>query len=76
MVGLIIAGDEDRTYRGFGKTNSADAFGHNGAGGQIAWVDPATGLSFAYVTSGHDRNSVRQARRGVALSSIAADCSA
>lgn len=73
-LGLIIAGDDDRSYRGFGKTNSPDAFGHNGAGGQIAWVDPATGLSFAYVTSGHDRNSVRQARRGVALSSIAAVC--
>ena len=74
-LGLIIAGDDDRTYRGFGKTNSAQAFGHNGAGGQIAWVDPASGLSFAYVTSGHDRNNVRQARRGVALSSIAAGCS-
>jgi CubicO group peptidase (beta-lactamase class C family) len=72
-LGLIIAGDKDRTLRGFGHGNSPDAFGHNGAGGQLAWVDPATGLSLGYVTSGHDRNSLRQARRGVAISSLAAE---
>jgi CubicO group peptidase (beta-lactamase class C family) len=73
-LGLVIAGDEDRSYRGFGKTNSALAFGHNGAGGQLAWVDPETGISLAYLTSGHDRNAIRQARRGVAISSLAALC--
>jgi len=73
-LGIIIAGDEDRSYRGFGKTNSPLAFGHNGAGGQLAWVDPASGISLAYLTSGHDRNEVRQGRRGVAISSLAAVC--
>jgi CubicO group peptidase (beta-lactamase class C family) len=73
-LGIVIAGDEDRSYRGFGKTNSALAFGHNGAGGQLAWVDPATGISLAYLTNGHDRNEVRQGRRGVAISSLAALC--
>ena len=73
-LGIIISGDENRSFRGFGKTNSPEAFGHNGAGGQIAWVDPHTGLSLAYLTSGHDRNNVRQGKRGVAISSIAADC--
>lgn len=71
-LGIIIAGGDDRSFRGFGKTNSPETFGHNGAGGQLAWVDPATGLSLGYVTSGHDRNPIRQGRRGVALSSIAA----
>jgi CubicO group peptidase (beta-lactamase class C family) len=71
-LGVVVAGDEARTYRGFGHTNSPLAIGHNGAGGQIAWADPVTGLSFAYVTSGHDRNAVREARRSVALSSLAA----
>ncbi|HEX7035153.1 MAG TPA: serine hydrolase domain-containing protein [Pseudomonadales bacterium] len=72
-LGLIVAGDEDRHFRGFGRTNSPEAFGHNGAGGQLAWADPATGLSLGYVTSGHDRNPVRQGRRGVAISSLAAE---
>jgi CubicO group peptidase (beta-lactamase class C family) len=49
-------------------------FGHNGAGGQIAWVDPATGLSFAFCTNGFDRNAARLARRTVALSARAAAC--
>jgi CubicO group peptidase (beta-lactamase class C family) len=73
-LGLIIAGDEDRTYRGFGRTNSPESFGHNGAGGQIAWADPATGISIGYCTNGHDRNPIRQARRGVGISSRAAAC--
>ena len=75
-LGIIISGDESRNFRGFGKTNSPQAFGHNGAGGQIAWVDPESGLSLAYLTSGHDRNNLRQGKRGVAISSIAAECAA
>jgi CubicO group peptidase (beta-lactamase class C family) len=71
-LGITIAGDADRVYRGFGHTNSEAAFGHNGAGGQIAWADPATGLSFAYLTNGFDRDVIRQGRRSVALSSRAA----
>lgn len=75
-LGIVISGDETRNFRGFGKTNSAQAFGHNGAGGQLCWADPATGLSVCYLTSGHDRNNIRQGRRGVALSSLAAECAA
>ena len=73
-LGLIISGDKSRNFRGFGKTNSPEAFGHNGAGGQLVWADPATGISFAYLTPGHDRNPVRQGSRGVAISSLAAVC--
>lgn len=72
-LGIVIAGDETRNYRGFGHTNSPLAFGHNGAGGQLAWVDPTSGISLAYLTSAHDRNEVRQGRRGVSISNRAAD---
>jgi CubicO group peptidase (beta-lactamase class C family) len=73
-LGVVVAGDEDRTYRGFGKTGSALTFGHNGAGGQLAWGDPETGISLGYCTNGFDRNPLRLARRGVAISSLAASC--
>lgn len=73
--GLIIAGDDGRSnLRGMGRTVSARAFGHNGAAGQVAWADPATGLSFAYLTSGRDLNVLREHRRTTALSSLAAVC--
>jgi len=72
-LGIIVAGDADRTYRGFGHTGSASMFGHNGAGGQLAWGDPESGISLGYCTNGFDRHPVRQARRGVAISSLAAD---
>ena len=71
-LGLCVAGDENRNLRGFGHSNSEDAFGHGGAGGQIAWGDPATGISFAYCTNGHDQNIFRQGRRGISLSTRAA----
>ena len=74
-LGVVVAGGDGRAnYRGFGKTNSALAFGHGGAGGQIGWGDPATGISIGYCTNGFDRNDLRQGRRGVAISSLAAVC--
>lgn len=74
-LGLFQAGDDGwANVRGFGRTNSAATFGHNGAGGQLAWADPATGLSFGYTTNGMDQHVVREPRRGTALSSLAAVC--
>jgi CubicO group peptidase (beta-lactamase class C family) len=74
-LGVVIAGDDGKSnLRGFGRTNSPATFGHGGAGGQIAWGDPATGISIGYCTNGFDRNDLRQGRRGVAISSLAASC--
>ena len=67
-LGIVVAGDADRNFRGFGHENSPFAFGHGGAGGQIAWCDPATGISMGYCTNGHDRNPLRQGRRTVSIS--------
>ncbi len=72
-LGVVIAGDAKRNMRGFGHGCSPRAFGHGGAGGQIAWADPETGISIGYCTNGFDRHAIRQARRGVGLSSRAAD---
>ena len=75
-LGIVVAGDAERNFRGFGHGNSALAFGHGGAGGQIAWGDPETGISIGYCTNGHDRNPLRLGRRGVAISSLAATLAA
>ena len=73
-LGVVIAGDDDKVYRGFGSEVSAQAFGHPGAGGQVAWADPATGISFVCLTNGFDRDVIRLGMRGVVLSSLAAQC--
>ncbi|MEZ5269972.1 MAG: serine hydrolase domain-containing protein [Microthrixaceae bacterium] len=71
-LGLVLAGDDgNSSLRGMGHTVSPQTFGHNGAAGQIAWADPATGMSFAFCTSGVERNFLHEARRTAALSSLA-----
>jgi CubicO group peptidase (beta-lactamase class C family) len=54
-LSLVTAGDFG-TRTGarafFGDTVSEQAFGHLGLGGNLAWADPATGLSFCYLTNG------------------------
>jgi CubicO group peptidase (beta-lactamase class C family) len=71
-LGLVVAGGEDRIWRGFAPNHSARAVGHMGAGGQVAWGDPVSGISFAFVTNGAERNPARQGARGIRLSNIAA----
>ena len=74
-LGIVVAGDDGRSaMRGFGHTVSPAAFGHDGAGGQIAWADPATGLSFAYLTNGLDRHVLREWRRTAGIASRAGRC--
>jgi CubicO group peptidase (beta-lactamase class C family) len=74
-IGLILAGDDGRSNaRGMGRTVSPGTFGHNGAGGQIAWADPATGVSFCYLTNGLDQHQLREWRRTTAIASRAGNC--
>jgi CubicO group peptidase (beta-lactamase class C family) len=71
--GLIVQADNPSPLSFVG-SSSPGTFGHDGAAGQIAWGDPSTGLSFAYLTNGCDRHLVRLYRRGYELSSLAAAC--
>ena len=71
-LGVSVAGDDERAFRGFGHTNTDSAFGHGGAGGQLGWGDPGTGISLGYCTNGFDRRAIRMARRGVGIMSRAA----
>ncbi len=74
-LGVVVAGDDgNANLRGFGHTQSPRTFGHNGAGGQIAWADPESGLSFCYLTNGRHLNPIREGRRSIGISSRAAVC--
>lgn len=71
-LGLVVAGDDGRrALRGMGHTVSARTFGHNGAGGQIAWADPESGVSFVYLTNGLDQHVLREWRRTAGIASRA-----
>jgi CubicO group peptidase (beta-lactamase class C family) len=68
-LGLVLAGgDGHAVMRGFADTTSPRTFGHMGAGGQVAWADPVTGVSFVYFTDGLDRDPFRLGARGLSLS--------
>ncbi|MEX2230209.1 MAG: serine hydrolase domain-containing protein [Dehalococcoidia bacterium] len=71
---VVVAGDDGNAeLRGFGRGTSPRAFGHGGAGGQIGWGDPESGLSIGFVTNGF--GSEEQIRtRGRTISTLAAAC--
>ncbi|MHC5263526.1 serine hydrolase domain-containing protein [Streptomyces sp. UC4497] len=81
-IGLVIAGSHDAgslelpmydaplRMRPYGGNTSPRAFGHTGAGGQSTWADPETGLSFCLLTSGMDRDMVRDHQRHTAIESL------
>jgi CubicO group peptidase (beta-lactamase class C family) len=67
-LGTVIAGEgRDAALRGFGYTVSPRAFGHAGAGGQIAFADPDSDYSFCYLTNGLDANVIREHRRTASI---------
>jgi CubicO group peptidase (beta-lactamase class C family) len=74
-LGLVVAGDDGHALvRGFGRGNSPLAFGAQGVGGQIAWADPASGLSFCYLTNGLDADVVGSFTRSAKIAGLAARC--
>lgn len=71
-LGVVVAGaDGMANNRGFGRATSPGAFGHAGAGGQVAWGDPATGISVGYCTNGFV-DTITSGRRMTAIGSLAA----
>jgi CubicO group peptidase (beta-lactamase class C family) len=69
---FVLAGDDGQAPgRGHGHASSPWTFGHGGAKGQIAWADPATGVSLGFMTNGLDLNDLVVGRRSIAISSKA-----
>jgi CubicO group peptidase (beta-lactamase class C family) len=74
-LGLVVAGDDGQAVvRQFGRSTSPRAFGASGVGGQMAWADPETGLSFCYLTNGLDEDVVASFTRSAKLCGLAARC--
>jgi CubicO group peptidase (beta-lactamase class C family) len=74
-LGLRIAGDDgNAALREFGTGTSPAAFGAAGIGGQMAWADPATGLSFCYLTNGLEADVVTSFLRSNEIGTLAAAC--
>jgi CubicO group peptidase (beta-lactamase class C family) len=74
-LGLVLAGDDGKhmlRYAIFGADCSPGSFGHAGAHAQVGWADPASGISFAYLTNGVDTDMMREGIRSNALASLAA----
>jgi CubicO group peptidase (beta-lactamase class C family) len=75
-LGLVLAGDDGYhifRYALFGDGNSPGSFGHAGAHGQVAWADPATGLSFSYLQSSVSADQFAEGVRSNRLASIASN---
>ncbi|MFJ9005471.1 serine hydrolase domain-containing protein [Streptomyces canus] len=83
-IGLVITGPDDGAVlripsregalpmRPFGGCTSPRGFGHGGAGGQSAWADPETGLSFCLLTSGLNRDVLADYERHIQIESLVA----
>jgi CubicO group peptidase (beta-lactamase class C family) len=74
-LGLVLAGDDGLhqfRYGMFGEANSPGAMGHAGAYCQVAWGDPATGISFAFTKNGLVGDMFGDALRVLPLSDLAA----
>ncbi|MEV0555162.1 serine hydrolase domain-containing protein [Streptomyces sp. NPDC050597] len=81
-IGLVIAGPDDGAVlrvpsreapipmRPFGGCTSPRGFGHGGTGGQSAWADPETGLSFCLLTSGLNRDVLADHERHILIESL------
>jgi CubicO group peptidase (beta-lactamase class C family) len=73
-IGLVLAGDDGMhqfRYAMFGKNNPPGAFGHAGAHCQVAWADPETGTSFAFVKNGLPLDMFADAINVLPLSDLA-----
>jgi CubicO group peptidase (beta-lactamase class C family) len=72
-LGLVVAGDDDKALvRGFGRSVGPKAFGAMGVGGQVAWADPDSGLSFSYLTNGLDADVIGSFQRSAKIAGLAA----
>ena len=69
IAGIVAGSDGYHLHRWF--PPAPGAFGHTGAGGQLTWVDPASGLSFAFLHDTLHQDPRVDFRRAAALNHLA-----
>lgn len=69
IAGIVAGCDGYHLHRWF--PPAPRAFGHTGAGGQLAWVDPHSGLSFAFLHDTLHQDPRVEFRRAAALNHLA-----
>jgi CubicO group peptidase (beta-lactamase class C family) len=75
-LGLVVAGDDGKhilRYAIFGSGCSPRSFGHAGIHAQLAWADPESGISFAYLNNAVTDDQMGAGIRANRLATIAAD---
>ena len=76
-LGLVVAGDDGKgVVRQFGRSAGPRTFGAAGVGGQTAWADPDTGLSFCYLTNGLESDPLVSFTRSAKIAGLAGRCAA
>ena len=74
-LGVSVAGDDgNAVLRSFGQATGPRAFGASGLGGQVAWADPDSGLSYCFLTNGLDQDPVAAFSRSSKIATYAARC--
>jgi len=72
-LGVSVSGDDgNAVLRSFGQATGPRAFGASGLGGQVAWADPDSGLSFCFLTDGLDQDPVAAFTRSSKIATYAA----
>ncbi len=61
---VVVAGDDGLSRAFLPTTGTPELFGHGGAPCQLAFADPGTGLSFAFLTNGYPAAGYETSRRG------------
>jgi CubicO group peptidase (beta-lactamase class C family) len=72
IAGIVAGSDGLHDYRWF--PDARRAFGHHGAGGQICWMDPDSGLSFCFLHDTMQLDPGHDLRRSRELNSLAIAC--
>lgn len=69
-----VAGADNDTARRWFPADRPRVFGHHGAGGQLCWADPDTGLSFCFLHDTLDQDPAAEVRRSSDINELAAAC--